>query len=307
MSRVRNTLDTVSKAVSGTHTELLSKIARLKPNVLKRKKNGDAHFKSNPKVEERIAASNAVPAPTSTPAKTSAATPSLPSPGAMFDASTTTITHPHNSTQEATTSSDVIVHEHKDKELSTVVPAVKATCAKNEEECKSSHTDPKNKSLASLPPTELFHPSTFSANLDETYNYVASHINSYFGTSSTTQVKKVDNLDTFSASTPGQQSSDLVSVSGKSGSGATDNSLPSKKGLGHYLSYSAPTVQAFVGNYIAPLVPKFRTGESKSAAAEEQKPEDVSVKQGEATISKEQKAAEDKAKKLLLQREKVCP
>ncbi|XP_029009711.1 calcium-independent phospholipase A2-gamma-like isoform X2 [Betta splendens] len=303
MSRVRNTLDSVSKAVSGTHTELLSKIARLKPNVLKGRKNGD--FKSNSKAEEStIATSNAVPASTSTPTKTSAATPSLPSPGAMFDASAT-ISHPQSSTQEATTSTNVIVHEHKDKGLMNVAPAVEASCATKEEECKSLHNDPENKSLASLPPTDLFHPSNFSVNLDETYNYLSHHINSYFGTSATTQGKKVDNVDTSSASSQGQQSSDLVSVSGKTGSAATENPPLSKKGLGHYLSYSAPTVQAFVGNYIAPLVPKFRTGESKSAIAEEKKPEDVSVKQGEATISKEQKAADEKAKKLLLQREKI--
>ncbi|XP_067358546.1 calcium-independent phospholipase A2-gamma-like [Channa argus] len=96
-----------------------------------------------------------------------------------------------------------------------------------------------------------------------------------------------------------------MSMSGKIDPANPVNPPSSKKGLVHYLSCSAPTVQAFVGYYIAPLVPKFRTGESKSTTVEEKKPEDVSVKQVEATVCKEQKALEDKAKKLLLQREKI--
>lgn len=304
MSRVRNTLDTVSKAVSGTHTELLSKIARLKPNVLKGRKGAEALLESKPKAEESsVTTSNAVPASTSTPTKMSAATSSIPTSGATCDADT--FTHPHSSTQATVTATILTVHELKDKRLRSVVPAVKAICVKKQEEYKSPLSDSENKSMTSLQPTALFHPSTFAVSLDETYNYLAHHINSYFGTTATTQDKKVQNVDSFSASSQGQQTSDLVSVSGKKGSAATGNPPSSKKGLGHYLSYSAPTVQAFVGNYIAPLVPKFRTGESKSAAAEEKKPEDVSVKQVEATINKEQKAAEEKARKLLLQREKV--
>uniref|UniRef100_A0A7N6FFP6 PNPLA domain-containing protein n=1 Tax=Anabas testudineus TaxID=64144 RepID=A0A7N6FFP6_ANATE len=233
MSRVRNTLDTVSKAVSGTHTELLSKIARLKPNALKGGKSAEHVVESKPEAVESTVTSNAVPASTSTLSNTS------------------------------------------------------------------------DRSISSVQPTALFHPSTFSVNLDETYNNLSKHINSYFGTSATTQDKKVDNVDRLSSSSQGQQTSDLVSVSGKTDSAATVNPPASKKGLGHYLSYSAPTVQAFVGNYIAPLVPKFRTGDSKSATAQEKKSEDVSIKPVETTVNKEQKAAEEKAKKLLLQREKI--
>lgn len=304
MSRVRNTLDTVSKAVSGTHTELLSKIARLKPNALK---GAEGIVESKPKAEEStVTTTDAVPASTSTQPKTSSASPSIPTSSATFDASATTLTHPQSSTEATVPATILTVHELKDKRLRSVVPAVKASCAKKQEEFKSPLSDAEDRSKASVQPTALFHPSTFSVSLDETYNSLAHHINSYFGTNAKTQDKKVDNVDNFSASSQGPKTSDLVSVSGKTNSAATINPPSSKKGLGHYLSYSAPTVQAFVGNYIAPLVPKFRTGESKSATAQEKKAEDVSVKQVEATVSKEQKAAEEKAKKLLLQREKVC-
>lgn len=306
MSRVRNTLDTVSKAVSGTHTELLSKFARLKPNALKGENNAEVIVEAKPEAEESTATTtNAVPASTSTLPQTSSASPSIPNSNATFD-SATTLTHPHSSTKAAVPATALTVRELKDKGLKSVVPAVKASCSKKQEEFKSPLSDIEDRSKTSVQPTALFHPSTFSVSLDETYNSLAHHINSYFGTGAKAQDKKVENVDNVSASSQGQQTSDLVSVSRKADLAATNIPPFSRKGLGHYLSYSAPTVQAFVGNYIAPLVPKFRTGESKSATAQEKKAEDVSVKQVETTVSQEQKAAEEKAKKLLLQREKVC-
>ncbi|KAM9351522.1 calcium-independent phospholipase A2-gamma-like [Symphorus nematophorus] len=302
MSRVRNTLDTVSKAVSGTHTELLSKIARLKPNALKAGKKAEASVEESA-VTPTPAPTNAAPPSTSPTPKP--ASPSIPTSAAMLDASATTSTDAHSSSQATVPATIQTVHETKEKRLRRVVPAVKASSAKKQEELKPSPSDSESKSTTSKQTTALFHPSTFSVSLDETYNYLAHHVNSYFGSSSKTQDKKVDNVDNSSSSSQGQQTSDLMPVSDKTDSAAAVTQPPSKKGLGHYLSYSAPTVQAFVGSYIAPLVPKFRTTESKSAAVEERKSEDAPVKQAEAAVSKEQKAAEEKAKKLLLQREKI--
>uniref|UniRef100_A0A8C2WF55 PNPLA domain-containing protein n=1 Tax=Cyclopterus lumpus TaxID=8103 RepID=A0A8C2WF55_CYCLU len=230
MSRVRNKLDTVSKAVSGTHTELLSKIAKLKPNALKGWKKANASVESDPKVEEN-------------------------------------------------------------------------SSARKKEEIKPLLNDAESKSTTSEQTTALFHPSTFSVSMDETYNYLAHHINSYFGSS--TNNKKVDNVYSPSASSQGKKTNDLMPVPGKTVSAAPVTPPSTKKGLGHYLSYSAPTVQAFVGSYIAPLVPRFRTAENKSATGEEKKTEDGPVKQIEAIIIKEQTTSEEKAKKLLLQREKI--
>ncbi|XP_033987375.1 calcium-independent phospholipase A2-gamma [Trematomus bernacchii] len=79
-----------------------------------------------------------------------------------------------------------------------------------------------------------------------------------------------------------------------------------KKGFTHYLSYPRPSVQAFVGSYITPLVPKFR-GDSKSIAAPKDKPSAVAVE--EPTVDKAAKKAdseEEKDKqKRLIQREKI--
>ncbi|XP_035520945.1 calcium-independent phospholipase A2-gamma-like [Morone saxatilis] len=312
MSRVRNTLDTVSKAVSGTHTELLSRIARLKPNALKAGKKAEASVELTPKAEENAvtlhpAPINAAPPSASTTPKavcnSSSAGPSIATTAATFDA--TTSAHPHSSSQATATAAVLTVRELKEKKLRRVVPAVKASCARKQEELKPPPSDAESKNTTSKQTTALFHPSTLSVNLDETYNYLAHHINSYFGSSVKTQDKKVESVDYSPAPSQGQPTSDLVSVSDKTDSAVPVTPPSSRKGLGHYLSYSAPTVQAFVGSYIATFVPKFRTAESKAAAVEEEKSEDAPVKQAEATVSKEQKAAEEKAKKLLLQREKI--
>ncbi|XP_032379627.1 calcium-independent phospholipase A2-gamma isoform X2 [Etheostoma spectabile] len=308
MSRVRNTLDTVSKAVSGTHTELLSKIARLKPNALRGGKKAEASVESAPKAEESavtptLAPTDVAPSSTSTTPNPICISSSVsPIPTSTCEASATTSTHPHNPTQATVTATIRNVREPKEKKLRLVVPAVKASSATKQDELKPSLSDTESKNTTLTPQTTaLFHPSTFSVSLDETYNYLAHHINSYFGSSTKTQDKKVNS----SALSQGKKTSDLMPVSDKTLSAPPVTTPSTKKGLGHYLSYSAPTVQAFVGSYIAPLVPKFRTAESKRATVEEKKTEDAQVKQIEATVSKDQKAAEEKAKKLLLQREKI--
>lgn len=80
-----------------------------------------------------------------------------------------------------------------------------------------------------------------------------------------------------------------------------------KKGFTHYLSYPRPSVQAFVGSYIAPLVPKFR-GDAKSVTSEKDKAAAVAVEDPTSEKAAEElENEEEKAKrKLLLQREKVC-
>ncbi|XP_047189108.1 calcium-independent phospholipase A2-gamma-like isoform X2 [Scophthalmus maximus] len=314
MSRVRNTLDTVSKAMSGTHTELLSKISRLKPNSLKALNKTEVSVESMPKAEESAVTStpaptNAAPLSTSTTPKpvmnSSSVGPSVPSSAAAFDAGATTSTHPQNSAQATIHSTAPPGRELPERRIKRVVSPVKPSVSIKEEAPKASSSDSEDKSTTFKQTTALFHPSTFSVSLDETYNYLAHHINSYFGSSTKTQDKKVDNADCSSDSAQGKKNNELVPVPDKRDSAAPASPPSSKKGLGHYLSYSAPTVQAFVGSYISPLVPKFRTGESKTAAVEQKKLEDASAKQVEATMSKEQKAAEEKAKKLLLQREKI--
>lgn len=308
MSRVRNTLDTVSKAVSGTHTELLSKISRLKPNALKAgKKDSEADFESPVKAaEDGVAPSSNSAAPSSSSAPPSEPTgdssllvsPSVPTSAARFGPGANTSMHPQTPSQAAGAVTSLTVREHKEITVGRLVPIVKASFTEKQDEIKA---DAEEKNTTPKQTTALFHPSTFSVNLDETYNYLANHINSYFSSTTKTQDWKVENDSSLAPS----KSGDLTLVPDKPEAAASVTLTATKKGLGHYLSYSAPTVQAFVGSYIAPLVPKFRTQESKNSALDEKKSEAAAVKQTEATGSKEQKTAEEKAKKLLLQQEKV--
>lgn len=312
MSRVRNTLDTVSKAVSGTHTELLSKISRLKPNALKAvKKDAEAAVESPVKAAEGgVPLSSNSAAPCSSPAMPSEATcdsspvsPSVPASATRVDPRANTSTHPQSPSQAAGTVTSLTVRDHKEIKVRRVVPAVKASFTAKQDEVKTSPSDAESKNGTSKQTTALFHPSSFSANLDETYNYLANHINSYFSATTKTPDKKAGKADSSAPS----KSGDLTLIPDKPDSPATLAPTATKKGLGHYLSYSAPNVQAFVGSYIAPLVPKFRTQESKNAAVDEKKSENATFKQAEATVGKEQKTVEEKAKKLLLQQEKVGP
>lgn len=306
MSRVRSTLDTVTKAVSGTHTELLSKISRLRSNTLKAKKQAEVSVESPQKAEENAVSTTNSPLPSASTApqlitQSPPACSDFPSSAAALDASATTSTSPNGSIQVTIPAAALTVTEDKNKKLRRVAPAVKASCAKKTEELPALLKDAESKSTTPKEAPALFHPSSLSVNLDDTYTYLAHHINSYFGSSSKTQDKKGDSADPSSS----QHEQSSVVTSDRIEAAPSVAPPSSKKSLGQYLSSSAPTVQAFVGNYIAPLVPKFRTGESKSAALEEKKTEDVSGKQLEATVSKEEAAAEEKAKKLLLQREKV--
>uniref|UniRef100_A0A1A8RD80 Patatin-like phospholipase domain containing 8 n=1 Tax=Nothobranchius rachovii TaxID=451742 RepID=A0A1A8RD80_9TELE len=299
MSRVKSTLDTVSKAVSGTHTDLLSKISRLRSNRLKAKKQTEV-IAGVDAVETAVAT---LPSTSTTPKpiiETPAACPDSSSSAAAAHACAIPSTAPNGPIQVAVPASGLSVTEEKNIKLKLLALAVKTGSPKKSEELPTSTCDKESRSITPKDVPALFHPSTFSVNLDETYSSLAHHINSYFSSSTKAQDKKGDIVD--SASSPHQQHTDL---SDKTSPDVPAAQPSSKRSLGQYLSYSAPTVQAFVGNYIAPLVPKFRAGESKSVTLDEKMPEDKSAKQAEATVSKEMVAVEEKAKKLLLQREKI--
>uniref|UniRef100_A0AAR2LPW2 PNPLA domain-containing protein n=1 Tax=Pygocentrus nattereri TaxID=42514 RepID=A0AAR2LPW2_PYGNA len=147
-------------------------------------------------------------------------------------------------------------------------------------------------------PTSRFQPSAFATNMDETYSHLAEHVNTYFG--SDTQEEKM----------PQQRSGDAFvqsSTASESESSPPPSTSPQKKGISQYLSYKRPSMQAFVGSYIAPLVPKFRA-DSKSVAAEKDKAAEVvqGVSQDtEDAETKEREQAEEKAQQLLSQREKI--
>lgn len=319
MSRIRNTLDSVTKAVSST--DLLSKFSRLKP--------GSATVDS--------ARAGKTLSKNETSASNNTATASLPETAMKGgeDEKTTEENEAEKQYQQATEKPFV----SPKKSTSTTVSA-------------ASLSVPSPSSNVALQKMPLFHPAALSTNMDETYKTLAQHINSYFGTSAQAEegphlpvqqhrgqedpgsepvisavcqtkpacpilspVAETKSIDASTTSGPppakqqnlippvGTTTSDIPVVESAAQVVPASAASP-KKGFTQYLSYPRPSVQAFVGSYIAPLVPKFR-GDAKSTATEKSTAsaveEPTSEKAGEKTESKEEKIKQQ----LLTQREKV--
>lgn len=296
MSRLRSTLESVSKAVSGTQAEILSRIAQLRAVRVEKEVTAN----EEERVTEKEPTAPAIPADSVVPPAASAhlQPPSPPPPAATVLAS--------------------VVKDAKEKRQR--MPGDSPSQARREIKTPQSKTSTSPTLVVSKPATPLFHPGSFTVNLDETYNYVANHINTYFSSNkkgapeaeekkhrleddgdSTTERQQDQNRD---QAPPLSTSTSLTTTVPQASPPPTSPPPSPKKGLSHYLSYGAP-VQAFVGSYIAPLVPKFRS-EAKPVIIEKSAvtPEDA-VQEKIVVENKEKKAAEEKAKRLLLQRERV--
>uniref|UniRef100_A0A671QQA2 PNPLA domain-containing protein n=1 Tax=Sinocyclocheilus anshuiensis TaxID=1608454 RepID=A0A671QQA2_9TELE len=243
-----STLDTVTKAVSGTvNTDLLAKITRLKP--------GAAQGKTiEVKVECPEAEAGAV------------MTMAAPEPP-----------------REKEVKKDTEPHKEAPKSLSNLSSSAGNTT-----------------SAVAKQTLQRFQPAAFTTNMDEMYNHLAEHVNTYFGSDTQNDKRSRD-----TASSPSQiQPSTLPKTQNE---GVSTIPISPRKGISHYLSYPRPSVQAFVGNYIAPLVPKFRA-DSKSGTVEKDKTsgsELAASQDAKSAESKEKKEADEKAQRLLSQREKI--
>lgn len=325
MSRIRSTLNTVTKAVSGS--DLLSKISRLKPSA------AAAHAE---KVLEPL-----TPSPTPAASDPSAAAIDMKPPE-----QDQTVGQDQNNGEEGKENQPLQALE---KPFMAIVKPKQSLAASVAISTASSSSAIAKQTL------QLFQPEALSTNMDETYSSLSQHVNDYFGSCSSLSTgddKKPHHLnDNAQASTSSKPALSLRYQSTKSGdhipvsvpvaaetkaiqgkaatpqltppleevSPATDSTssdpvsytstptptlTPSKKGgFGQYLSDPRPNVQAFFGSYIAPLVPsKFRADpKSVTAAVEEKTTEEAMRKPGEKMETEEQKKnAEEGAKKLLL-------
>uniref|UniRef100_A0A8C2HK55 Patatin-like phospholipase domain containing 8 n=1 Tax=Cyprinus carpio TaxID=7962 RepID=A0A8C2HK55_CYPCA len=291
LCRAQSTLDTVTKAVSGTvNTDLLAKITRLKPSATQGKT-----------IEVKVECPEA-------------------EAGAFM-----TVAAPEPP-REKEVKKDMELHKEDPKSISSL----------------SSSTGNRTSAVAKQT-LQRFQPAAFTTNMDETYNHLAEHVNAYFGsdtqddkrsqrvrediTSSTSQIQPSalpkSNKDDILMEVPVsyRATPETPPAIDKNGSvpspeapsapaqdeGVSNIPISPRKGISHYLFYPRPSVQAFVGNYIAPLVPKFRA-DSKSGTAEKEKPsgsERAVSQDAKSAESKEQKEAEEKAQRLLSQREKI--
>uniref|UniRef100_A0A674DJ06 Calcium-independent phospholipase A2-gamma-like n=1 Tax=Salmo trutta TaxID=8032 RepID=A0A674DJ06_SALTR len=338
MSRIRSTLNTVTKAVSGS--DLLSKISRLKPSA------AAAHA-------EKVLAEAEPPTPSPTLAASDASAAAIAMKPQEQDQ---TVGQDQNNGEEGK-ENQVLEKPF----IANIKPKHSLAASVANSAASVAISTASSSSAMAKQTLQLFQPEALSTNMDETYSTLSQHVNDYFGSSSSLSTgddKKPHHLnDHAQASTSSKPALNqryrstkrgdhipvsvpvaaetkaiqgeaatppptppLEEVSPTSGvptreSPATDSTssdpvthtstptptlTPSKKGgFGRYLSDPRPNVQAFFGSYIAPLVPsKFRADPKSVTAA-------VKEKTSEKTME-EAKNAEEGAKKLLLsQREKI--
>lgn len=302
MSRIRITLDSVTKAVGGT--DFISKFSRLKAG------GGGGTAESTHAEKSRVKAETVASKATASPPET---TMKVEDEGEETDKEQQQITEkPFVSTK---------------KSMSTLGSAASVSAPS---------------SNVAKQTMQLLQPAALSTNMDETYKTLANHIDAYFGPSTEGEIgesrqqqhieggdhvaapvpqfssqKKGDHIPVLSPVGKSVEAPAKIPASASSPSPSPPVEAPSaeseavataspRKGFTHYLSYPRPSVQAFVGSYIAPLVPKFRSDSKKMAdtssdvAVDDATPEKEEVK----TESEEEKA--DKAKQeLLTQREKI--
>ncbi|XP_034529724.1 calcium-independent phospholipase A2-gamma [Notolabrus celidotus] len=320
MSRIRTTLDSVTKAVGST--DLISKFSRLKP--------GSASVDSTNAEKALVKAE-------------------------ILTANNTAAAPPPETTMKEEEEDNNCERNKAEEEQITEEPFVSTKKSPSSLASAATLSAASSSSTVAKQTMQLFHPAALSTNMDETYRTLAQHINDYFGTSTqveggdskTMQGHKVEDehvSEPFLSSIP-QKSKDHIPIlspvaEAKRTEAPTTSPPPSekpcspvdtlspdtpvpesapqpvpapttspRKGFTHYLSYPRPSVQAFVGSYIAPLVPKFR-GDSKSIAAEKEKPQAVAVEESALVKEKEKtESEEDEEKKvkqqLLMQREKI--
>lgn len=170
----------------------------------------------------------------------------------------------------------------------------------------------------------LFHDSYLSTNFGETYQFLSNHINLYFKEHTVmdeTKAKKlVDNGSCSGVSAkptfpePGscknnkeQETLTTSLMSTASIDSPTSDISPStKKSITAFLLHPTDKVHALMDNYLGGLVPKLKY-EAKDTAEQKNKvqEDEITEKKEEQVNEKEAMSADDKAKRLSLQREKI--
>ncbi|XP_061570440.1 calcium-independent phospholipase A2-gamma [Cololabis saira] len=316
MSRLRTTIDSVTKAVG--NTDLVSKFSRFKPG--------------NVAADSGQAAKVLVKGETLNSNGAAAASP----PATEMKEGEAEMAEEESEKQKEQVREEPFVATKKSASNVAVAANVSAAGAST---------------TVAKQTRQLFHPVALSTNMDETYKTLSHHINSYFGSNAqgedgenrqqphkegdepvsepaphisslrtaahipvlspvsetkTTETPATSAVPSSPSEKPGppRETPSSEPAAGESSSQSTPTS--SKKGFTHYLSYPRPSVQAFVGSYIAPLVPKFR-GDSKKVVAETDKGS-AAVAVKEPSVEKpesEEEKAEKAKQQLLSQREKI--
>ncbi|NXD72933.1 PLPL8 phospholipase, partial [Eolophus roseicapillus] len=274
MSRIKNTLESVSKAVSGTHSELVSRIARLKSHSgtlgKAKKNNGDANLENDKQVTDARTQEDCNRGPAA--GKSNCANGNLES---MLVSSSGAY---RDTLEDSASAKNSLFHISY---FSTSFGETYNFIADHINWYFSNNRvmDQERKR---------------NALLQDSQSEGRNKLNS----SEDTVVSEERTVD--SAATLAPEAETL-------GAEKPSTALPvsTKKTIANFLSYPSNSVQAFVDSYIGGLVPRLRSDTKALSQEKTKQAEQEMSEKGEEDKAKEVKAAEEKEKHLSLQREKA--
>lgn len=278
MSRIKNTIESVSKAVSGTHSELVSRIARLK-----------SHSGTLGKANKSSADANN----TST---------NLENDKQVTDVRTQDDCNRGPAAKKSTCASE---------NLESVSVSSSSTCQDTPEVSASTKNHLFHISYFSTNFGE-----TYNFVADHINSYFNNSVmeqgrkrNTLLQDSASEEKKKLaSSATTVTSEEKRVNSADTLTPEAEVlGTEKTNTPLPvsTKKSIADFLSYPSNSVQAFVDSYIGGLVPKLRS-DTKVVSPEKNKQQEQEVSEkSDEDKAKEAKTAEEREKHLSLQREKA--
>lgn len=278
MSRIKNTIESVSKAVSGTHSELVSRIARLK-----------SHSGTSGKANKSSADANNI-------------STNLENDKQVTDVKTQDDCNRGPAAKKSTCASE---------NLESVLVGSNGTCQDTPEVSASTKSHLFHVSYFSTNFGETYN---FVADHINSYfnNYIMEQGRKRNALLQDSESEERNKLDSSANTVPSEEkrvnsAGTLASEAEILGTEKTNTALPvsTKKSITDFLSYPSNSVQAFVDSYIGGLVPKLRS-DTKVVSPEKckQQEQEVSEKSDE-DKAKEAKTVEEREKHLSLQREKA--
>ncbi|NXM20389.1 PLPL8 phospholipase, partial [Ploceus nigricollis] len=278
MSRIKNTIESVSKAVSGTHSELVSRIARLK-----------SHSGTLGKANKSSADANNI-------------STNLENDKQVTDVRTQDDCNRGPAAKKSTCASE---------NLESLLVSSSNTCQDTAEVSASTKNHLFHVSYFSTNFGE-----TYNFVADHINSYFSNSVmeqgrkrNALLQDSESEERKKLDSsADTVTSEEKRVNSAGTLAPEAEIvGTEKTNSALPvsTKKSIADFLSYPSNSVQAFVDSYIGGLVPKLRS-DTKVVSPEKSKQQEQEVSEkSDEDKAKEARTAEEREKHLSLQREKA--
>ncbi|XP_075003966.1 calcium-independent phospholipase A2-gamma isoform X3 [Calonectris borealis] len=279
MSRIKNTIESVSKAVSGTHSELVSRIARLK-----------SHSGTLGKTNKSNADANNINA-------------NLENDKQVTDA---------RSQEDCNRGSAAKKSACANENLESVLVSSSGSYHDTPEDSASTKTNLFHISYFSTNFGETYNFVADHINWYFKNNSVMDQEKKRNALSQDSKSEERNKLDSSGDAVMSEEKTvDLAATLAPEaetlGAEKTNTALPvsTKKSIANFLSYPSNSVQAFVDSYIGGLVPKLRSDTKVVSQEKSKQPEQEVSEKDEEDKAKEAKTAEEREKHLSLQREKI--